>query len=115
MTIHADIVAALTPVLANTWAAELPEQPTWPAIVFDVDTDPEQSWVLGGGYDQHTVAVVVLAKTRTELATLQGQVDSVIEALPGYLRDEERGDADYEDDASVYAYFSNFVIRKRRI
>jgi hypothetical protein len=114
MTIHADIVAVLTPILANTWAVELPEQPSWPAIVFDVDTDPEQGWVLGGGYDQHTVAIVTLAKTRTELATLQTLVDAAMEALPGYLRDEDRGDADYEDDPSVYAYFSNFVIRKRR-
>lgn len=114
MTIHADITTALSAVLANTWAGELPEQPTWPAIVFDIDTDPEQGWVLGGGYDQHTVAVVSLAKTRTELAALQVQIDAAMEALPGYLRDEGRGDADYEDDASVYAYFANYVIRRSR-
>lgn len=114
MTIHADLLAALTPVLANTWADELPPDPTWPAIVFDVSTAPEQRWVLGGGYDQHLVTVLSLARTKSELAALQPQIDAAIEVLPGYLRDEERGDAEYEGDASVYAYFAQYVIRTRR-
>jgi hypothetical protein len=114
MTIYADVLSALTPVLANTWADELPPAPTWPAIVFEVSTTPEQRWVLGGGYDQHLVTVMVLAKKKSELSALQPQIDAAIEVLSGYLRDEERGDAEYEGDASVYAYFAQYVIRTRR-
>lgn len=111
MTIHADVTTALSAVLSNTWATELPTKPTWPAIVFDVDTTPEKGWVLGGGYDQHVVAVVVLAKARTEIAAFKPQIEAALQALPGYMADEESGDADYEDDPSVYGYFMNFRIR----
>ncbi len=111
MTIHADVTAALSAVLANTWAVELPTDPTWPAIVFDVDTTPETGWVLSGGYDQHVVSVVILAKARTQIAVLRPQIEAALQILPGYMSDEESGDADYEGDPSVYAYFMNFRIR----
>ena len=113
MTIQATVTAALSAVLANTWAVELPVEPTWPAIVFDIDSTPEDRWVLGGGYDQHLVAVVILARERTEIATLRPQIEAALQAIPGYMADEEHGDADYADDPSVYAYFMNFRIRTR--
>ncbi|MDF3024806.1 MAG: hypothetical protein K0R10_2167 [Alphaproteobacteria bacterium] len=111
MTIHADVITALSSVLDNSWAVELPSNPIWPAIVFDVDTTPEARWVLGGGYDQHVIAVVILAKARTEIAALRPQIEAALQAIPGYMSDEESGDADYEADPSVYAYFMNFRIR----
>jgi hypothetical protein len=111
MTIHADVITALSAVLANSWAVELPAEPTWPAIVFDVDTTPEQKWVLGAGYDQHVVAVVILARSRTEIATYRPLIEAALQVLPGYMADEERGDAEYQDDPGVYAYFMNFRIR----
>lgn len=114
MTIKQTINTALSAVLANTWAIELPPDVAFPAIVFDIETTPEQQWVQGGGYDQHTVGVVIYAKTLTELDTLKPQVDAALEAIPGYMLDGERGDADYEDDASVYGFYSNHVIRLRR-
>jgi hypothetical protein len=114
MTIHADVLSALTEVLANTWADELPTNPSWPAIVFEVSTAPEQRWVLGAGYDQHLVTVLSLAKKKSELAALQPGIDAAMEGMDGYLRDEDRGDAEYETDASVYAYFAQYVIRRRR-
>lgn len=111
MTIHAAVTTALSAVLANTWAAELPVEPTWPAIVFDVDSTPETGWVLGSGYDQHVVAVVILARARTEIAALRPQIETALQVMPGYMFDEEHGDSDYQDDASIYAYFMNFRIR----
>jgi hypothetical protein len=114
MTIHADVLTALSAKLSNTWADELPVNPTWPAIVFEVTTIPEQRWVLGGGYDQHLVTVLSLAKKKSELAALQPEIDAAMEGMTGFLRDEERGDAEYEADASVYAYFSQYIIRRRR-
>jgi hypothetical protein len=111
MTIHADVTTALSAVLANTWASELPAEPTWPAIVFEVDSTPEDRWVLGGGYDQHVVAVVILARSRTEIATYRPLIEGALQALPGYMADEERGDAEYQDAPGVYAYFMNFRIR----
>jgi hypothetical protein len=113
MTIKSDLLAALTPVLANTWAVELPEQFTLPAIVFDVVSQAENVWTYGADYDQHTVSVTILAKTLAELPALQASVDTALMAMSGYLFDEERGDATYEDDASIYGFFSNHVIRYR--
>lgn len=116
MTIKTTVNTALSAVLSNTWAVELPVEPTWPAIVFDIDTTPEDFWATpaGSAYDQHTINVVILAKTQTEIETLLPQVNTALEAVTGYLLDGERGDAAYEDDASIYAYFTNHVIRTPR-
>lgn len=114
MSIKSTVSTALTAVLANSWAVELPVNPTWPAIVFEVDSKPEDSWVIGGGYDQHTISIVILAKTLAEINTLLPSVDAAIMGITGYLIDGERGDAAYEDDASVYAYFINHIVRTPR-
>jgi len=111
MTINQTILTSLTPVLSNTWAVELPENPTFPAIVFEVDTQPEQQWTMGGGYDQHTISISILAKELSAVQTLLSQVKTVMLDVTGYLAEGESGDAEYEDDASVYAYFTNHVVR----
>ena len=114
MTIHQTVYAALAAVLPNTWATELPPDVTWPAMVFDIETTPEQQWVQGGGYDQHSIGVVIYAKTMGELATYKPLIDAALEAVPGYMADGDRGDADYEDDPSLYGYYCNHVIRLTR-
>lgn len=117
MTIKTIINTALSGVLANTWAVELPLQPTFPAIIFEINTVPEDNWAVppsGSAYDQHTVFVTILAKTLAEIETLTPLVDTALEGIAGYLLDSERGDADYEPDASVYAFFCNHVIRQPR-
>lgn len=114
MTIKQSVNSALSAVLANTWAVELPPDVQWPAIVFDIETTPEQAWVLGGTYDQHTVGVVIYAKTIGELDALKSQVDTAMESITGYMLDGDRGDSPYEDDPSVYGFYSNHVIRLRR-
>jgi hypothetical protein len=113
-TIKQLVTTALSPVVSNTWAVELPLNPTWPAIVFDIETQPEKGWVLGGGYEQHTVSVVILAKTQGEITALHAQVKTAMKSIVGYLEDGDHGDADYEPDASVYGYFSNHIVRKRQ-
>lgn len=114
MTIDEAVNSALSAVLANTWANELPQNPTWPAFVFEIATQPEKLWVQDGGYDLHTVTVSIIAKTKAEIKPLQALIDQALEAVPTYLADEERGDAQYEADPNLYAYYSNHVIRTRR-
>ncbi len=115
MTIGETITTALETVTSNSWAVELPDQPTWPAIVYEIDSTPEDGWAGGGAvvYEQHVITVMTFAKTRTELSTLRAQIKSPIEGITGYMGDEEHGDADYEKDPRVYAYFQNFRIRER--
>lgn len=114
MTIEAMVCTALTAVLPNTHAVELPDRPTWPALVFEVTTEPEKGWVLGGGYDQHDIVVSTLARSKGEIVALRRQIAAAIAALPGFMGDEFSGDADYQGDASVYAYVQNFRVRTRR-
>lgn len=114
MTIKQTVNAALSSVLPNTWAVELPPKPTFPAIIFEINTTPEPQWVQGGGYDQHEVSIFVLAKTLDEISPIYKAAVAALELVPGYLRDGDKGDADYEDDPSVYAYFGNHVIRLRQ-
>ena len=114
MTIKQSVLAALEPVLANTWAIELPERPTWPAIVFEVETAPETGWTIGAGYEQNVVNVVILSRDLEEVEALKPQVRTAIEVLPGYMTDEDHGDAEYEGDPEVYGYFMNFRIRTQQ-
>lgn len=117
MSIEEIVYAALSSVMPNAHAVDLPANPTWPAVVFEVESTPEVGWVLGGGYDQHDISVVTLAKSKLEIVGQGGwkaRIRAAMEALPGYLGDEFAGDADYEGDASVYAYVQNFRVRTRR-
>lgn len=113
MTIKQMVYAALCTVTANAHAGDLPKRPAWPALTFEVDTTPETGWVLGGGYDQHVVTVVTLARTQAEVDALLPAIKPAMEAITGFMADEESGDADYEDDPEVYAHFQNFRIRCR--
>jgi len=112
--IHTLVTSLLTPVLANSWAIELPPNPTWPAIVFEVATEPEEGWSAGVSYDRHDVQVVILARTLDEVLTLQPQVVAAFEACPQLMYEDASGDADYEADAEVYGRFVTFVLRTRR-
>lgn len=114
MTIEESVFAALSTVLPNTHAVEMPKRPTWPAIVFDIESTPEAGWPAGTGYDQHVVSVVTLGRNLAAIKAMRPQIIAALEAIPGYMTDEEYGDADYEADPEVYGFFQNFRIRSRR-
>jgi hypothetical protein len=114
MTVDEIVYAALLAVLQNTHSVELPDRPTWPALVFEVNSTPEPGWVLGGGYDQHDIVVTTLARSKREIHELKPQIRSAMEALEGFMGDEFSGDADFQGEAGVYAYVQNFRLRTRR-
>ncbi len=118
-TIHQLLIAALTPALANTWAVELPPIPVWPGAVFDVDSKTEDAWCAGGGYSQHDVHLVVLARTIEELDVLLplaggGPFRAALEAMPAYQYEDDAGDADYEPDPEIYARYLTVRLRTPR-
>ena len=118
-TIHQLLSVALAPALANTWAVELPPIPTWPAAVFDVDSQPEDRWSMGGGYTQHDVNLIVLARTVEELDVLLplnggGPLRAALEAMPAYQYEDDAGDADYEADPDIYARYLTVRLRTPR-
>lgn len=107
-SIHEQVLQALQPALANTWWRELPLRPQWPAAVFSVESAPEPGWCGGGGYDAHDVTVIVLSTDPDQLDVLlptsgQGAVREAIESAAAYQWEVGCEDADYEDDAQVYA------------
>lgn len=102
---------ALNGVIANAWAIELPPEPAFPAIVFDIDSATESNWVFGADYVQYVVSVFVYAKTRSQLMTYPALIRAAMETIPGYMAEEEHGDAEYQEFPGVYAYFQNFRIR----
>lgn len=113
-TIEEIVYAALASVLANTHAVTLPASVTWPALMFRIDTVPESTWVLGGGYEQHEVKVSTFARSRSEISDLKGRILAALEILDEFLGDEHSGDADYQLETGVYVYVQNFRLRKRR-
>lgn len=113
-TVKEIVSAALLPVMTNTWSIELPPNPMFPALVFTVETTPEEQWCMGGGYDQHEISVVILSKTQELIDSTMPQVRSAFEALPTYMVEEAGGDVDYEDDPDVYGYAMTFRLRTPR-
>ena len=118
-TVHQQLTAALTPALANTWAVELPPRPSWPAAVFDVDSNPEDGWTMNGGYTQHDVHLVVLSATVEELDALLpldggGPLRAAVEAMPSYQYEDSCGDADYEADAEIFGRYLTVRLRTPR-
>ena len=119
MTIHELITAALAGV-PNCWAVELPPRPRFPAVVFDIETEPEDAWCMGGGYDRHTVQIVALADTLEELDILiptspaGGPIRAAIEAMPSYQYEDGSGDAAYEPDPKKYGRHVTVVLRTPR-
>lgn len=108
MTVHELLTTTLSAVLPNSWAIELPPVPVWPAIVFDVDSRPEDAWCMGGGYTQHDVDVVVLSRSLDELDQLLPlagtcPLRTALEALEPFQFEDACADADYEPDPEVYA------------
>lgn len=119
MTVHQLLTTALTAALPNTWAVELPPIPVWPAAVFDVDSQPEPQWCAGGGYTQHDVNIVVMARTLEELDALlpvggAGPLRAALEAMPAYQYEDDSGDADYEADPEIYARYLTVRLRTPR-
>lgn len=113
MTINQIILTACEPIILNVWANELPPAPAWPAVMFEVETTPETTWVQGGGYDQHTVTLYVLGRSLAQVKTISSQLTAAIEVLPEYLQPGDSGDSDYEDDPDVYAVFITHTLRLR--
>ncbi len=122
-TIHQLITAALAGV-PNCWAIELPPRPVFPAVVFDVASEPEDGWVVNGGYDKHEVQIVVLADTLEQLDVLiptgrsavgdGGPIRAAITAMPSYQYEDSCGDADYEPDPSKYGRHLTVWLRTPR-
>ena len=114
ISINERVYQALMAFEPNTHAVELPDEPTWPALVFEISSNPEPGWVKDGGYDINDIVVMTFSRSREELVTLKRTIADAISALDGFMGDEFAGDADYQGEAGVYAYVQNFQIRTRR-
>ena len=118
-TVHEQVTTALTAIFPNAWAIELPPDPVWPAVVFDIDSAPEAAWCMGGGYMQHDVNLIVVARTIEELDVLLpldggGTLRPALEIMPAYQYEDSAGDADYEPDPDLYARFLSVRLRTPR-
>jgi hypothetical protein len=114
ISINQRVYRALMAVEPNTHAVELPAEPTWPALVFEISSNPEPGWVKDGGYDMNDIVVMTFSQSQEALVRLKRTVADAISALDGFMGDEFSGDADYQGEAGVYAYVQNFVVRTRR-
>lgn len=113
-TVKEIVTTALSAVLTNTWAVELPPDPTYPALVFEIETDTETAWCLGGGYDQHDIVITILSTTQEQIDTLKPQIRTAIEALASFMYEDQSGDVSFEDDPNVYGYQMTFRLRTSR-
>lgn len=109
------IYAALSAVLPNTFAVELPPNPQYPAAVFQMKAEPESGWSAGGAapYVQHEVTVVTVGPDLPQITQIQQDFAAALEAIPGFMWAEDSGDAGYEDDPDAYGLYQTVRIRAR--
>ncbi len=113
-SINEQVYQALAAVEPNTHAVELPDDPTWPALAFEITSTPEPGWVKDGGYDQNEIVVMTFSRSREQIVSIKAAILAAISRLDGFLGDEFSGDAHYQGEADVYAYVQNFQVRTRR-
>lgn len=113
-TVHEIVTTAMASVLANSHLVELPPKPAFPAAVFRIDTEQEEGWCIGGGYDQHLVTVVLLYRDADAMDAVKPQVRAAFEAIPEFMFEESGGDAEYEDNPEVFAFMMLFRLRTPR-
>jgi hypothetical protein len=104
MNVKTEVYAALCAILPNTYNVELPPNPTWPALVYTLHTEEESGWVMGGGYDLHTVTIAILGRDTDANAVLRNQIATAFEQMDDFIEIEAEGDSEYQGDAAVYAY-----------
>ena len=114
MNVKTEVYAALSAILPNTYNVELPPNPAWPAIVYSVHTEEESGWVMGGGYDLHSVQIAVLGRDTDANAALRDQIVAAFGQMDDFIEIEAEGDSPYEGDAAVYAYLIIPKLRTRR-
>ena len=113
---HITVLATLTAVLPNTWAGgELPPAPTFPALVFEIDSEPEPGWCALGTPDLHTVTVLALSPTLAEAVALRNQARAALEALPSWYDTESIYDAEYESRPDLYVQGLVLQLRMRSV
>jgi hypothetical protein len=115
MSIKSDLKAALEPVLTNTHAGRLPNNPSWPAIIYEIATEKETGWTPDGSYYLHTVTITILSRSLANIATLRDAIKTAMGPLSDNNGPDDEGDASYEGDANVYGYFLNFIVRMKQI
>ena len=113
MTIKSEVKTTLEAVLMNSFAVDLPDEPTWPAIVYEIESEKETGWTKDGAYVRHFISVTIYSDSLSEVATLRDQVEAAMMPLSDNNGADDEGDSDYEKDARVYAYFLNFTARKQ--
>jgi hypothetical protein len=114
-TVHEIVKTTTTGALSNSWAVELPPDPEFPAAVYTIDTEQEDAWCIGGGYDQHLVTVVLLYRDFEAMDSMKATMRAAFEAIgDAFMFEEAGGDAEYEDDPEVFAYAMAFRLRTPR-
>ena len=103
--------AALSAVIANTWAVKS-QAAIWPGIVYDIESFVENQWVKDSEIRVgHVVTVYLETKSRLDFKTYLPQIRVAMVAVEGFVREEEGGDANYEESAEVYVKYIDFRIR----
>jgi len=97
-----EIVSA---ALLNSHYKNLPDNPEFPALIWEVETAPEEQWSMGGGYDRHTVNIIVLDYDADAFQAIIASVRAAIEADPYFQYEDSSGDSEYEPNPLVYGQY----------
>lgn len=110
---HTAVFAALKTVHTNAHSVTLPPAPTWPAIVYRIESEREPGWCAGGAPDLHTVTVLAFAVTQAEAVSLRNAALAALEALPSHYGEPSLHDAEYEEHPDVFGQALEVTLRMR--
>ncbi len=117
MTIEDRVFTALSPLVGVDndgdpccYQVVMPQQPVYPAIVFQVTSGDTNALTQAGRFGDFIVLVTLYALDKAAIKALRANVLGAAEAMPEYKTHDELGDG-YNFEPKTYSWKINFDFR----
>lgn len=117
MSIESKIFAAFSPLVGVDgrgmkccYPVTLPQDPSYPAIVYQVTSADPSSLTQAAHFSDWTVLVTLYAEDKDSLLTIRAAVLAAANAMPEHKSRSEIGDG-YEFEAKLFSWKVNFEFR----
>lgn len=117
MSLEAKVFAALSPLVGVDgrgmkccYPVTLPQEPTYPAIVYQVTSADPSARTQAARFSDWTVLVTLYAEDKDSILALRASVLAAVDAMPEHKAHSELGDG-YEFEAKLYSWKVNFEFR----
>ncbi|MGI4856754.1 MAG: hypothetical protein ACRYHA_07485 [Janthinobacterium lividum] len=107
------IYLTLSAIVPNTWRGVLPDDATFPGLVFSIHSATEEGWVSGADYRSYTVQIAILGHDTDENQAIRARIVASLGPLDAFIGMEDEHDGEFEDRPEVYVWMMFVTLRTR--